>query len=688
MTTAMEFDCEPENQFSLPDTDCAPSLIRTRSYDEDRQERAATLADDFHLSPFNPLHTSFDASQLIGGLPPPSVLPCFRPAASWEENDPSVASVEGTAKQTHFHVDLIETIPPHVPPNASKNPRHSSDNAALASKTPLRPRLRSRKSGSKQTPASAKRHRAPLHTRKSPRLLQMTPQRTQQLFPPGTMLATTPKDPDRFTLARPMPKLLLDDDANETPYSLSARRKKKSIGTVTTAASSAALETTSETEDSMDTNDAPFRFTSFPASLPRVQNLRATIPSAPGTVRKRMHFADSMSEVANRSVDDATHNTSVSSLHVDDGNLYDLSDEEAAKDAPGSPVGTPVTRTRLDFGAAGSPATRRRTQTPVRSHAANAPTTPREVKMHFLNASNCSPIRDIPEEDCEGSSGKSIGGFSRRNLSQDRSRDSSSSSKPVRPMPDMGAFEENASTPTRERSGSDTASTKSHSSPRLLCPPTPVRTPAWANGDSSGSRSMQRNGKAMRFNRQNSLIATKVLATCLPHALNERNSLENSGPEDGVDNHAGNSKNNSSSLSDSSGLDTEQGLSFEVDTVVVNPDGMDDTGEWSTDAEREGRPSLGTSSQQSVTLSTSFDTLSLLGSGTFADVYKVRSKVDGRLYAVKKNRRQFRGKRDREKALAEVRFMQQLQSSVSIADGNSSYSLYLLFFFQAWQEEG
>jgi membrane-associated tyrosine/threonine-specific cdc2-inhibitory kinase len=79
-----------------------------------------------------------------------------------------------------------------------------------------------------------------------------------------------------------------------------------------------------------------------------------------------------------------------------------------------------------------------------------------------------------------------------------------------------------------------------------------------------------------------------------------------------------------------------------------------------------------------------FDVLSTLGRGTFADVYRVRSKVDGRLYAIKRNRRQFRGKRDREKALLEVKCMQSLQSDCA----DAPYSLYLLFFFQAWQEEG
>lgn len=682
-------ECDNEKEFPAPEN-FAPSLIRIRSYDEEGRQETAGMSDDFQLSPINPLHTSLDAPQLDTQYPSAGALPTFRPAASWEENDPSVASHETSAKHAHF---LPATTAEQPPPTARKLPRHSSDNVTLMSKTPLRPRSRSKKPGTKKTPVSAKRHRAPLHQRKSPRVMQMTPQRSQQLFPPPTARALTPRDGDRFTIARPMPNILLDDDTDATPHGISIRRKKKSIGTATTAASSHVLETTTETEDSMDTNDAPFRFTGFPASLPRVSTLRTpavAASSAHGTIRKRMNFTDGGSEGVNRSRDDATHNTSVSSLPVDDGNMmYAESEEEhGSQDAPRSPMGTPVARTRLDFNSVISPTAGalRGGQTPLRNRAPDAPTTPREVKMHFqLNAANCSPIRDIPEEECEGSSGKSAAGFSRSNLSQETTS-SDSSSKPgrMRPMPDMGAFDENASTPTREcRSGDDTVSTKSHPpSPRLLCPPTPVRTPAWAHGDASTSHSINRSGKMGRFNRQNSLIATKVLAICSPHVLNERNSLENSVLED-EGNH-----NNTSSLSDSAESTRGQGLSFEADTVIAPQDSMDNSGDWSPVAERKGRPSLGEASEHTVTLSTSFEVLSTLGSGTFADVYKVRAKSDGRLYAVKKNRRQFRGKRDREKALAEVRHMQRLQSAVSVSNGKSSYSLYLLFFFQAWQEEG
>ncbi|XP_060028507.1 membrane-associated tyrosine- and threonine-specific cdc2-inhibitory kinase isoform X2 [Erinaceus europaeus] len=50
----------------------------------------------------------------------------------------------------------------------------------------------------------------------------------------------------------------------------------------------------------------------------------------------------------------------------------------------------------------------------------------------------------------------------------------------------------------------------------------------------------------------------------------------------------------------------------------------------------------------------SFQTLGLLGHGSYGEVFKVRSKEDGRLYAVKRSMSPFRGPKDRARKLAEV----------------------------------
>ena len=100
------------------------------------------------------------------------------------------------------------------------------------------------------------------------------------------------------------------------------------------------------------------------------------------------------------------------------------------------------------------------------------------------------------------------------------------------------------------------------------------------------------------------------------------------------------------------------------------------------------------SASRHISFNSDFENLGQLGSGAFADVYKVRSKADGLHYAIKRNRRQFRGKRDRERALAEVRVMQRLQTCSALQNDaekgatKSSYCLFLLFFIRAWQEDG
>ncbi|XP_065647863.1 membrane-associated tyrosine- and threonine-specific cdc2-inhibitory kinase isoform X1 [Hydra vulgaris] len=72
-----------------------------------------------------------------------------------------------------------------------------------------------------------------------------------------------------------------------------------------------------------------------------------------------------------------------------------------------------------------------------------------------------------------------------------------------------------------------------------------------------------------------------------------------------------------------------------------------------------------------------FTKLSKLGSGSFGDVYKVQSKDDGKLYAVKKSRECFRGDFDRKQRLEEVNKNELLQGHVNCVQ-----------FYKAWEERG
>jgi serine/threonine protein kinase len=53
-------------------------------------------------------------------------------------------------------------------------------------------------------------------------------------------------------------------------------------------------------------------------------------------------------------------------------------------------------------------------------------------------------------------------------------------------------------------------------------------------------------------------------------------------------------------------------------------------------------------------MNTDFDIIRKLGEGTFGEAYKVRSRIDGRTYAVKKAKESYMGFKDRENKLSEV----------------------------------
>jgi len=416
------------------------------------------------------------------------------------------------------------------------------------------------------------------------------------------------------------------------------------------------------------------------------------------------------------------------------------------------------------------------------------PETPREVQVHFPLLSECSPILGTKEhsnntistttaatDDRPNNNGSSetssslVGdrllpksfvssshsshfGFSIKQRENQRGEGSSASSssgsttttqkRRLRPMPDMSAFE-NAKSGNGSRGdrsfddGTFTACGDSRGIPSLnhrACPPTPQRTPAWAN---------EGGPHAFFQHRQNSLITTKVLLTCPSQVLEGRSSLEDSVLDD--DSRGGNGigvgpTGRRISLSNQKKCDRGSSIGKIIkaynkeENEEVNEDNdvrmglaekcdsMDTASMQTAGIHNDKQPNIKTPQDQItappklmrrlssntnissvISFSNDFEILRALGSGTFADVYKVRMKSDDQLYAVKRNRRQFRGKRDRDMALAEVQSMQRLQSVFADSgtgigrNGNSShdsnlerncYSLYLLFFYRAWQEDG
>lgn len=66
-----------------------------------------------------------------------------------------------------------------------------------------------------------------------------------------------------------------------------------------------------------------------------------------------------------------------------------------------------------------------------------------------------------------------------------------------------------------------------------------------------------------------------------------------------------------------------------------------------------------------------------IGEGGFSVVWKVRARGTGKLYAIKRSKREFRGRRDRDRCLLEAKALQRLGEHPGV-----------LRFERAWQEEG
>ena len=286
----------------------------------------------------------------------------------------------------------------------------------------------------------------------------------------------------------------------------------------------------------------------------------------------------------------------------------------------------------------------------------------------------------------------------------------STKSRKLRPMPDISAFDmvSNATLSSIHHPeslidpGSESgASSRIPLSPmKVLCPPTPLRTPAWVH----------KNG----FERSNSLVSTKVLAACPARVIDGFSSLENSLIDDEKVGKSFTSHlppNNSASIVESFREDEEDQPSklyptsndsnseneFKPISKSRDSNGKVETImlDLSGDNETSKHPRLSSEFNNStctISFNSDFDNIHPLGSGAFADVYKARSKENNQYYALKKNRRQFRGRRDRDRALAEIRIMQRLQTLSDWKEGTertkSSYCLYVLFFIRAWQEDG
>ncbi|EAL61850.1 hypothetical protein DDB_G0291133 [Dictyostelium discoideum AX4] len=77
-----------------------------------------------------------------------------------------------------------------------------------------------------------------------------------------------------------------------------------------------------------------------------------------------------------------------------------------------------------------------------------------------------------------------------------------------------------------------------------------------------------------------------------------------------------------------------------------------------------------------------FDVVCKLGSGSFSDVFKVKSKFDGNSYAIKQARHQFRGFQERERAVREVKAAVSLPPHTNVLQYYSSWEQNNTLFIQ------
>ena len=274
-----------------------------------------------------------------------------------------------------------------------------------------------------------------------------------------------------------------------------------------------------------------------------------------------------------------------------------------------------------------------------------------------------------------------------------------------RPMPDTSAFD--ICTPSQSSFRSQDSGVHSHKTSEFICPPTPIRTPAWAHNVETARGGGGGQG-GQHLLRANSLITTKVLAECPPRVFDNLSSLEDSMLEHDVSYSAESIQHPPLSASFLPVEEKDENDSFEGDEGGSSTRGtIGDTSILksapATSAKKQSRVSIDVGP---VTFS-DFDNVGVLGSGAFADVFKVKSKKDDAFYAIKRTRRQFRGVKDRERAMAEVNTMKRLQSAVLVesaavashqksqqgdvtgeAHSKTNYGLYLLFFIRAWQQDG
>jgi serine/threonine protein kinase len=254
-----------------------------------------------------------------------------------------------------------------------------------------------------------------------------------------------------------------------------------------------------------------------------------------------------------------------------------------------------------------------------------------------------------------------------------------------RPLPDQSVFE-----------------SSQHANPHQnspVCPPTPERVSHHRHGhgnegdhpcDDQNVFFLRTNEddddealfRSPRLHRQNSLEENKILMSSqqIPHSSHASHQHPHSIPDDIFDSQHS-SELHEMSVSSSMSINTPA-----TATVTVNSSLNTNLSSSSDDEQQQGHDQGQGHEQENdnIIFYRDFINEGLMGSGTFAEVYRVCLKSDTtQKFAVKKCRKKFKNKSERENLLNEVRIMQAIAEESS----TESFCPYVLHFYNAWQED-
>jgi serine/threonine protein kinase len=228
-----------------------------------------------------------------------------------------------------------------------------------------------------------------------------------------------------------------------------------------------------------------------------------------------------------------------------------------------------------------------------------------------------------------------------------------------RPLPDQSVFESSQHAMTHQGSP--------------VCPPTPERVShrhAECNPCDENIFFLRTNEDedlfhSPRLYRQNSLEENKILMSSQPIPHSHENI-----PDDNLDSHLSElHEPHGSLMSTSTSLNTSTTSSADLH---FHP-------------QDHNHPHPHSNPNNNILFYRDFMNEGLMGSGTFAEVYRVCLKSDPtQKFAVKKCRKKFKNKSERETLLNEVRIMQAIAEG---GGGEGNTSPYVLHFYNAWQED-